>query len=495
MKKIFNILFFTHLFCIISFAQKHDNIWIIGGYDGKIVNKPDFGISIFDFSKIDSLKKYSPEAKGGLKIYETCANICDKSGNIAFYTNGDRIENWEFDTLVTQGHLQHFFKTPNVIEQGSLILPFPEKDSLYLMLYQSAGRSTKTQGIEWFTNYNIVDMSKNDGKGIIIELKKKLPKSESFLPCYGKLTAVKQPNGTDWWFFIIESEKNIFHRYQLTKTGLVYIDKQIYGNPLVDGVGAACFSPNGKYHARYSNIRIDMGQYLDVYDFDRCTGSFSNQRSIKYVNHEGAGVAFSASSRFLYASIGDVVLQYDMEAADFKKSEKVVAKYDGFISCNNSRTNFYNCQLAPDNKIYICSSSCTRKLHVIEKPDLPDTLCSIKQHSIDLPTYTISSLPNFPNFRLGKADCMIMTEDMAVAEGISIYPNPSQDILNVQYEQVADSNFEIFILNTTGYNVFSAKLESDNSIIDINHLSNGMYQCVIMKDGKIFSNQKLVIIK
>ncbi len=493
-KHIYVFMFFLHS---ITYAQKQDNIWIVGGYSGEVPNKPEFGISIFDFSSKDSIKKTSPTDKGRLRFDKTCSSICDKTGNLAFYTNGVKIENWNFDTIPTKGQLakQYNNNTPGTIVQGALILPFPEKDSLYLLLYENPKVNPANQDLSAEIFSATIDMSRNNGKGEVIELGKLIPKViAEYYPCYGKLCAIRQPNGVDWWIYVMEYGSNTFYRYALTKDKFTYLDKQVYGTAVVNGVGAASFSLDGKYHARYNNRGIE-GQSLDVYNFDRCSGQFSNQRSLKYINEYGAGVTFSPNSRFLYITIGEKILQYDMEASDFKASEKVVAKYDGFISCNSSLTNFYNCQLAPDGKIYVCTSSCTRQLHVIEKPDLPGLLCDVRQHSIDLPTYTNSSLPNFPNFRLGKAECKIGIEEVAKSE-IAIYPNPVQEELFINLgSDILKLNVLLNVISATGNVVLSDILVNDHNTLNISDLSNGIYYCQFKSNNKMLTTKRLVIIK
>jgi hypothetical protein len=338
------------------FGQKHDNIWCIGGL---LPNQPKIGASFLDFTIKDSLVKYYSEAKSRFSFDQTCASICDKTGKLALYSNGVRTKNWNHDTIPTNGNMVRGFNYGATIIQGTLILPFPEKDSLYLMLYEEPGFSG-SDFLIYKAHYAIIDMSKNDGKGGIIELKKKIPKvTDEYFPCYGKLCAIKQPNGIDWWIYTMKYNSNIFYRYALTKDGFSFIDTQTYGKAVVDGVGAANFSLNGKYHARYNNVSVKDGQFLDVYDFDRCTGQFSNQRSIKYKKDVyGAGVAFSPNSRFLYVAIGYDLLQYDMEAKNFAASEKRISRLDTAKVCYGGNVmDYYNCQLAPDGKIYTLSKS------------------------------------------------------------------------------------------------------------------------------------------
>jgi hypothetical protein len=59
---------------------------------------------------------------------------------------------------------------------------------------------------------------------------------------------------------------------------------------------------------------------------------------------------------------------------------------------------------APDGKIYITTTSGSRTLHVIHRPDEPGTACAFEQHGIRLPCYNARSVPTFANYRLGPVD-------------------------------------------------------------------------------------------
>ncbi len=495
MKK-FVIAKYLLLLLLNAHAQKHDNVWSIGGGNGTKPNLPDIGVSFIDFSNNDSLFKYSPEDKGYLYYRQTCANICDKAGKLAFCSNGERIENWAYDTIATKGPLFNKASIYGVtIVQGTLILPFPEKDSLYLILYEEPGFLPFTLEFAiYYAYYSIIDMSKNNGKGAVVELKKPIPKiTAEYFPCYGKLCAIRQPNGIDWWIYTMKLNANVFYRYALTKDGFSFVDTFTYGAAVKDGEGGANFSPNGKYHARYNNVSKDIGQYLDVYDYDRCTGKFSNQRNIHYIGQYGAGVAFSPNSRYLYVAVGKELLQYDMEATDFATSKRIISRIDGVRDCHNVYyLDYYNCQLAPNGKIYIVPAVCSQFLHVIENPDLPDTLCQLKQHSVSISTRTGYSLPNFPNFRLGKAECMIAAADVAEAEGISIYPNPAQDILNVVVAE-SDEKLQIECFDIQGRSIYKSDFQHLTQI-NISNWQRGLYAYTIRDErGRLVKSDKVIV--
>ena len=70
-----------------------------------------------------------------------------------------------------------------------------------------------------------------------------------------------------------------------------------------------------------------------------------------------------------------------------------------------------------------------------------------------------------------------------------VYPNPSNGLYSVHLEGTKNSSFKIQILNLVGEVVYEG-LKSEN-IIDIQHLSNGVYLLKVNVDGKEYS-QKLI---
>ncbi len=492
MKKYIFILAFFAITTELN-AQKHDYNWV-SGYSGSPDTSDPIGITILkfnettklDFSKISFLKK--------IYLESGTSAISDKAGNLVMYTDGEHIINYKHDTLARK--LSRKSDIGIVMPQGTLILPFPEKDSLYMTFYQSSGflPGTNIFAIQRFS-YAIVDMKMNNGAGKVTIRDQSL---HTFIPTYGKLAACKHADGKNWWILVNEFETNKFHRFLLNKDGIKKVGEQEVGLKLFDGVGTAVFSPNGKKYAIYQGVD-GFNEVLSTYDFDRCTGLLSNQKQTNFTGkYDAAGVAISPNSRYLYLALGDELRQYDLEKADLKKSEKVAAKWDGFKNpIGNTPVGFHLGQLAPNGKIYYCAAGGSRFLHVIEKPDLPDTLCQVKQHSIELPTYYSSTLCSFPNFRIGATTTpcnSVASEDIVQEEvNVKLYPNPSQDFFTLDKGLSIANSIAIYDIN--GRFISSQSIENQTTIINVTYLKSGIYYCRLLNDSEPISLLKFTIIR
>ncbi len=413
------------LFCLFAttvcflgkpYAQdKGDFFWVFG-YSNEATPQEDpfdiFGASIIDFSD------YAPsviQLSGTLDMEKGNASICDDQGNLLFYTNGKTVATAEHDTMANGNLLTPFCCSGNpgsTIEQGVMILPMPGVLGKYCIV--TTGRRVLTlpgspTTIGGFNVYNtLVDMALEDGKGEVVE-KNTLILEDTLN--VGKLTAVRHANGRDWWILVAEFDSPRLFPILLDPSGFkVLAPILLEEGPLKHGVGQTVFSPDGRFFV-YLNL-FDFGEnYLNIFDFDRCTGTIRNHRKKQFSNIDAAGgVAVSPNSQYLYYIANFRIYQYDLWAEDVLASEVTVALYDGYeepiIGFDNLYfgTFFYLGQLAPDGRIYINNTNGVRSLHVIENPDEPGEACGVRQHSFWLPTYNLFSLPNFPNYRLGSID-------------------------------------------------------------------------------------------
>lgn len=391
------------VFCQSLDDGKRDNVWLFGY--GSYSQMPFFGRSVIDFADLSAPHVYREDRD--MDFRQTCSSICDVEGNLLFYTNGIYIANTAHKKMMNGDSLSPegwTFSYPSglPVSQGTIALPIPEKENEYMLFHGQLDFPAGIGPIYSKLYYSKVDMELAGGLGGVTEKNVVLLQDTLFV---GKITATRHGNGRDWWLIIPESHTSQYYSYLLTPDSLYAKGAQAIGASILPGVGQAIFTPDGSRYLRFDLHAAGVGNNLNIYDFDRCTGLFSSP--IELVNFDSmgaAGLAVSANSRFVYVITSRYVRQYDLWATDIASSLDTVAIYDGFVSPLGHNTWFYLAQLAPDNKIYVNTPSGSNFLHVIQEPDKKGEDCQFEQHGLELPSRNAFTMPNFPNFRLGPLD-------------------------------------------------------------------------------------------
>lgn len=317
---------------------------------------------------------------------------------------------------------------------------------------------------------------------------------------YGKLTATKHANGEDWWILVPKFESNLYYRLMLTSNGLVVDSSQSIGTKVLSGVGQAVFSPDGSRYARINMVGGIEGGSLDVYNFDRCTGLLSEHKSLFYDTITSSmGLAISPNSRFLFVSLRNYIVQYDLNDNNIFSTGDTVAIYDGYTSPAPTRFSF--AQNGPDGKIYLCTTGSTNVLHVINQPNLSGNSCEVIQHGVTLPTLNKFSIPNFPNYRLDpldiSCDSIITNNDFIenIDNLITLFPNPTSKYVNILFENEVKENLEFRLSNSLGQVILNKKLYNQNEQkIEFVDFDDGVYYFSIHSTDRIVKNGKLVIL-
>ncbi len=388
------------------FGQKHDNTWIMG-YDFGTPH-PDLGRTVFNFEN-DSL--YISEGASVIDLFKANASISNAEGNLLFYTNGIDIIDASHHIMengndITDIDFTLGFSGLNVL-QALLILPALGNDSLFYIFHEpvdfdAGGLNSHIPEL----SRSIVDMSQNNGLGKVILKDEKLIIDTL---ATGKLSAAKHANGRDWWMPVAEryEPNSSYHTLLLTPEGVLHEGMQTPGPPIdLDhgSVGNAIFSPDGTKYIR-QDVRFDPWNAIDIYDFDRCTGTLTHLEHFE-VNDTSflyGGAAVSPDSRYLYVITNKLIWQYDLSNPQIEPTKTLVGEYDGYISYWSNAL-FGTPQIGPDGKIYISSGVSDTVMHVINTPNQYGMASHLAQHSINLPNLNDKSVPNFPNYRLGPLD-------------------------------------------------------------------------------------------
>jgi hypothetical protein len=483
MKKLFLFLFIIFV-SHTSFSQKRNNIWMLGG---------QFGINCgIDFSN-GSADTFS--LNRDMQFYISNSSICDTGGQLLFYTNGNYVANRNHDFMWNTGGFNPGDATDETypyglgLEQGTLIIPNPGDRNQYYIFHES-GDWVIHNGQPWEfplnLSYSLVDMTLDGGLGGITNEKNIHVITESLT--LGRITACKHANGRDWWVIVHEYWTDFYYKLLVTPGGIQgpYTQQIGFVHDQYDPGGQGAFSPDG---TKYVYLSYDIT--MDVMDFDRCTGNFSNAEtiSIQDSSYATVGCAFSPNSRYLYVSNNKRVYQFDTWAGNIDSTKSTVATYDGYTIGGAIHTTFFMMQLAPDNKIYMSTWEGSDVLHVINDPDQAGLACNLVQHQLHLPSFNALGLPNAPNYDLGPMlgsvcdSLTTLTPTLFKEEGgVEIFPNPCVNYFSI--ESTGSNAVKYFYIeDLVGKRVFANTNATKN--IDVSMLSQGIYIVhVLMNDGR-----------
>ncbi|MBX2930245.1 MAG: hypothetical protein KF852_20610 [Saprospiraceae bacterium] len=337
------------------------------------------------------------------------ASICDAEGELLFYSNGVYIANYlhqpmENGTGLTFGpFLNAWANGGSRYPQILLALPTSSESTLYRFLYLPidtlAADNVFGYDVMSFGLYSsTIDMSENDGEGRVVS--KNIPVIQDTLD-NGKLTAVRHANGRDWWVLAWEDFTNRYYRLLVTPDTILNLGLQAIGDTIPSGLGQAAFSPDGTKYARLNLYLLGGDQYIDLYDFDRCSGMLSNPQHFVYRDTALAGgLAFSENSRFLYVPSFRFTYQLDTEADDVIASMQVIGSVFDIPEPNP----FFTAQLAPDGKVYISFGGTKDSLSVVHHPNKRSQACQFSYAGFPLAAYNFRTMPNHPYYGLGPWD-------------------------------------------------------------------------------------------
>jgi Secretion system C-terminal sorting domain len=447
------------------------------------------------------------------------AVICDTAGQLLLYTNGSTVRNKFGETLIDTlpiGDTNTDLGGTNY-PFANLILPHPTIENKLFVLYQRY-RNIYTVynnclNMQMDSLYeNLIDMNGQQEHGQVVYKNKKISTRLSAdspqvnMDIYG-LYACRHGNGRDWWVVTKAADTNTMLIFLLNKNGLALQKKQRIGQIIRGGIGQGCFTPDGKKFVKVGGNKCDSS-FINVFDFDRCSGLFSNPKYYKRklnINSFISGCAVSPNNRYLYIAQQKHILQYDLEASNIFGHSDTIVVNNRYPDISGDPTVLYNLSLAPNGKIYIMSSTTNTFLGVINQPNLVGTACNAVQQGLWVPVVHNYTFPNYPNFRLGPIDgsvCDSLGIDNLVTaspspsrggEYIRVSPNPTTGTLHLthtegttlKYYTIADISGKIITQNTS--------ISNDNELnLD---LPNGVYFLIVNDINGQASRHKVVVLK
>ncbi len=490
MKKIF--LTYCLLFIAYSLqAQFNNNYWVVGRNCAL-----DFRNGPCVPCIVDSTDYTNP-----LILPKGCTQVCDRNGNLLFYSNSYLMFNRLFQQMPNGNNFNHGTMAnaaitaygPYPIHNGAVIVPFVKDTNQFYMFYENAEYSDGGRGLPDRLQYLVVDKRLDGGLGDVVFKDSAIIKGDSLMA--GNVYAIRHGNGIDWWIIVRKHHSNQFYMILVDSSGPNHPIIQNLGTPYMQSAiyQSDCHASvdGGKlsYAFNYNYPSYIQPSQLDIYDFDRCTGTLSNYKMILLANSTDTfftgATCFSPNNRFLYLHQATILVQLDLQNPNPFNSRIDVGDWDHTQFPSN--TIFWKMVNAPDGKIYVSTNGSTPFMHVINYPDLLDTFCRFTQKQLVFGTVgyyghnngeahsSDGGLPNVPNYALGKITCNVGIEEQLVnnKKQLTIYPNPTNDKLIV--ENLSTGKNEIFITNLLGEEMQHLFANNTKTEIDASCFANGIY--------------------
>jgi len=461
MKKILLIL--TLFLCIHSIAQNQAANWFFG--QGAGIN---FNIGSGAVTSVDG---------GMLNTLEGCASISDENGDLVLYTDGSTVYNRDHQIMANGTGLFG----DNSSTQSALVVPAPKNPEIYYIFTVDVDVTQDQSGTDFGFNYSIVDITGDNGLGIVTD------KNINLLErCSEKITAVlKDCESESIWVISYATADGrpgyftSYHAYEVTENGVspnvivsTFPQNNLPPDPN-DRRGQIKVSPDG---TKFASANMSGGLYL--FDFDANTGIVSNQQEL-IINTTSAlayGIEFSPNSELLYIHSSNrmgasqppnlhesTLTQFDVTAANVQDTEYTVDQqqlYRGSL------------QLGPNGKIYRALSANyligLPYLGVINNPNAIGAACNYQHNAIELsPNRSTQGLPpfvqSFFNDQIDIIQNNTSTTDLPLCVGES-YTLMYDDIPNVIYTWYRDG----VLLPEDGYEYLISEAGTYELFIDFN---------------------------
>ncbi|HAQ38135.1 MAG TPA: hypothetical protein DCQ58_06460 [Saprospirales bacterium] len=486
--KYFIFIFFLFSYSYTFGQSKQDYVWLWG-----VDRSPAPGIQGYKFDF--KIKPFTITTSNiGVEFDNNNASICDKDGNLLFYSNGCAVLNKEAK-IMPDGDSLNFNIWQDLSgwndcvrlgypgTQNIMILNDPGNENEYYIIHKPRVFESWENHSMKYLWYSKVDMNLDNGKGDVTNKNIVLYDERQSLSSY--LTAIRHANGKDWWIVQPLQEDSLFISFLLTQNGF---EKQNFQNSHeffkesgTSAAGTAKFSPDGTKYALYA-----YKNNLHIYDFDRNTGVLSNHNkviiydSINFGDIRFSSVEWSPNSRFIYVSNELELYQIDTWEENLQDGVRLIGVYDGTL--NPFPNTFFLMAQGPDCRIYMCSTSGNETYHVINKPDELGAACDFVQNGIKLPYEAgFGSMPNFPRFRVDeveKCDPTIVSvfgDYVWYRRDIKVWPNPSSGVFNIELPDVGAG--KLVVSNINGQILYDKDMSNiiNQEQIDISHYPSGRY--------------------
>jgi hypothetical protein len=459
-----------------------------------------------------------------LRSRGTCASICDSAGSLLFYCGSPQVPPWpsaggglKYGYVANINHV--LMDNGDKLFGGAwyqemIIIPDPSDINKFYVF--TAGTVNPVHGLF----YSVVDLTFNSGLGKVTQKNIQL-RSDTLID---GITAIRHGNGRDWWLIIrnwkgAPLSTNEIYSYLISPTGISLISTQNIGYLLTNESQQRC-----KFNIDGSKLySVAVGGAVQRYDFDRCTGLFSNFVGFAPQNnslHNYWGFEVSPDESKIYTTSiyntanqdSSFLFQFDLNAPNYLASVDTLGVFVAPATAGIL-------QKGPDDKIYLSvtwagADACNDYLYcystvnttnsnisVINNPDSAGAACDFQPFSFYLGGHKAYwGLPNNPNYELGAlvgSPCDTLSvginEVLGYNNGLSIFFDPSWKIAFVNAKGLKGKQYKLEIFNLAGQLVLeeNGKLDSEyyTSDVALTAVGNGMYVVRLSTEKEILTGK------
>jgi large repetitive protein len=445
-------------------SDQRTNIWYFGDKAG------------IDFNPITSLDPPTTRAitTSAMTAPEGCSIICDRNGDVIFYTNGQEV----FDK--NNALIANDLAGNKESAQSSVIVKVPGTETLYYIFTTQAQDAPGTKNE---LRYSIFDQDQNGGSGAV---------TQKNILLFAKSTERITSNGQ--WLIAHELGNSTFRSYKITANGIsdpVYSEagsphafKVNSANQILSGQGYMKLGGTNDLAVALSTVDATGAtvNLVELFKLNATTGVIDNYKKIDLNQPNGQVYGVELIGRRLFASVKGIpdswIYEYFID--DMGIADPVLVPG----SPEKKPFDIGAIQLAPDGQVFVAVNGKTKltTISVNNSITLPLTKSTINYDQFDLtgPT-SLLGLPNYvqqegnafsgPSANVPSKGC--------VGQEVSLDATPTDlidtfqwTILNSAGQEIANSTDQNFKFTFTFAGTYTVNIRITNRCVAPSYLLN-----------------------
>jgi hypothetical protein len=427
-----------------------------------------------------------------------CSVLSPQDESWRIYFNGNQVVNKQFDTLTGGGDINPLFGSGYPFPFP--LLPYPGKADSVILFFHGYSCNSVIACYAPELSVAIIKPLANNGAGMVLSIDTLINTLDTLNS--GSIAVVRHANGRDWWVFAQRRWGEHWFKILLSPDAPIVAEPFVLegDSGFVNTVNSPKFSPSGELFTFISNpthpsTGVSFAHTLRLFDFDRCTGTFSNPRSkllvqngdVNYQDYYST-VCFSKSGRYLYCSSQYRLKQFDLINGDLNTS-RVVGDAQPLV-CPYNPSLFSNLGypfVSEQGEMFITSGNIY--MHRVIDHDEINGQAVLENNFMQTPAY-VRGLPSnaHVNLKLGAADgslCdslglnAIKPNEPIATRDFYAQPNPAGQWLAFTVGEISGLSDKSVILISSAQAQAINEIKLDRGkgqyLLDTRAMSNGIY--------------------